>query len=213
LIDEASMAQDGQAVWQQVHDGLRGFVAKRVADRAEVEDILQEVFLRMHRKLGSLKDPRRLVSWMFQITRHAIADHYRAPARHREVPAGLSADLDAEHPASVPPAADESADAGRLRTELAGCLRPMIDRLSADYRQAVILVELDGLTQQAAAKRLGLSASGMKSRVQRGRRQLKAMLEACCEIQLDGRRGVADYALRDPQSDPCGCSPDLKKSS
>jgi RNA polymerase sigma-70 factor, ECF subfamily len=213
LIDEEFMAQDGQAIWQQVHDGLRVFVAKRVANEAEVEDILQEVFLRMHRKLGSLRDPRRLVSWLFQITRNAIADHYRAPARHREVPAGLSADLEADHPASVPSFASESTDAGQLRTELAGCLRPMIDRLSADYRQAVTLVELDGLTQQAAAKRLGLSTSGMKSRVQRGRRRLKAMLEACCEIQLDGRRGVADYRLRDPQSDPCGCSPSRKKPS
>lgn len=207
------MAQDTQAIWQQVHDGLRVFVAKRVANEAEVEDILQEVFLRMHRKLDSLKDPRRMVSWLFQITRNAITDYYRAPARQCEMPAGLSADLDADHPASVPSVAGESTDAGQLRTELAGCLRPMIDRLSADYRQAVTLVELDGLTQQAAAKRLGLSVSGMKSRVQRGRRQLKDMLEACCEIQLDGRRGVADYRVRDPHSDPCGCSPNQKKRS
>jgi len=205
------MAQDAQKIWRQVHDGLRAFVAKRVASEVEVEDILQEVFLRMHRKLDSLKDPRRIVSWLFQITRHAIIDHYRTPARRREVPAGLSVDLEADHPVPVSPVTGESVNDGQLRTELAGCLRPMIDRLSADYRQAVTLVELHGLTQQAAAKRLGLSVSGMKSRVQRGRRQLKDMLEACCEIQLDGRRGVADYRVRDPQSDPCGCSPSQKK--
>ncbi len=205
------MAQDRQAIWQQVHDGLRVFVAKRVANEAEVEDILQEVFLRMHRKLDSLKDPRRIVSWLFQITRNAIVDHYRTPARRREIPAGLPADLDINHPVLVPPVMDASADGSQFRTELAGCLRPMIDRLSADYRAAVTLVELEGLTQQAAAKRLSLSVSGMKSRVQRGRRQLKDMLEACCEIQLDGRRGVADYRVRDPQSDPCGCSPGQKK--
>jgi len=205
------MAQDTQAIWQQVHDGLRAFVAKRVANEAEVDDILQEVFLRMHRKLGSLKDPRRIVSWLFQITRHAIIDHYRAPARRREMPAGLPADLDTNHPVLVPPSMDESADASQFRTELAGCLRPMIDRLPADYRQAVTLVELEGLTQQTAAKQLGLSVSGMKSRVQRGRRQLKDMLEACCEIQLDGRRGVADYRVRDPQANLCGCSPSQKK--
>jgi RNA polymerase sigma-70 factor, ECF subfamily len=207
------MAQDRQAIWQQVHNGLRAFVAKRVANEAEVEDILQEVFLRMHRKLDSLKDPRRIVSWLFQITRNAIVDHYRTPARRREMPAGLSADLNTNHPVLVPPVMDESADASQFRTELAGCLRPMIDRLSADYREAVTLVELEGLTQQAAAKRLSLSVSGMKSRVQRGRRQLKDMLEACCEIQLDGRRGVADYRVRDPQSDPCGCSPGEKRRS
>jgi len=64
-------------------------------------------------------------------------------------------------------------------------------------------VELEGLTHQAAAKRLGLSVSGMKSRVQRGRKQLKQMLQDCCLIQLDRRSGVADYELRDQDDHPC----------
>lgn len=198
------MAQDTQAIWRQVHDGLRAFVSKRVDGEADVEDILQEVFLRVHRRLDGLKDPRRMVPWLFRITRNAIIDHYRRPARRREVPAGLSADLDADEPAMVRPAGGESADAAQVRSELAGCLRPMIERLPADYRAAVALVELQGLTQQAAAGRLGLSLSGMKSRVQRGRRRLKQMLEACCEIQLDGRRAVADYRVRDSRRNPCG---------
>lgn len=198
------MAQDTQAIWRQVHDGLRAFVSKRVAGEADVEDILQEVFLRMHRRLDSLKDPRRIMPWMFRITRNAIIDHYRSPARRREAPAGLSSDLEAGYPVPVLPATVDVADAGRLRGELADCLRPMIGRLPADYRDAVTLVELEGLTQQAAAGHLGLSVSGVKSRVQRGRRKLKEMLEACCEIQLDGRRGVSDYRLRDSRRNPCG---------
>jgi RNA polymerase sigma-70 factor (ECF subfamily) len=212
-VEEESMAQDTQAIWQQVHDGLRAFVAKRVANEAEVEDILQEVFLRMHRKLDSLKDPRRIVSWLFQITRHAIIDHYRTPARRREMPAGLSADLDTGHPASVPPDVGETADSSLLRTELAGCLQPMIERLPADYRRAVTLVELEGLTQQTAAKQLGLSVSGMKSRVQRGRRRLKQMLDECCLIQFDRRRGVIDYDVRGAGCDPCGGSSAERKPS
>ena len=72
----------------------------------------------------------------------------------------------------------------------------MIERLSGEYRQAVILVDLEGLAQHEAAAQLGLLLSGMKSRVQRGRRQLKGMLEACCTIELDQRRGVLDYDVR-----------------
>jgi RNA polymerase sigma-70 factor (ECF subfamily) len=212
------MAQNVTDIWQEVHDGLRAFIAKRVANEVEVEDILQEVFLRMHRKLDSLKDPRRMISWVYQITRNAIIDYYRAPERKREVPAGLAVDLDsalqssvlrqAQDPESYRGALSTSVkDSSQLRTELAGCLRPMIDRLSKDYRDAVTLVELEGLTQNETAKRLGLSVSGMKSRVQRGRRQLKKMLDDCCLIQLDPRRSVTDYTLRDPQSNPCGCPP------
>jgi RNA polymerase sigma-70 factor (ECF subfamily) len=76
--------------------------------------------------------------------------------------------------------------------------------LPSQYREAVTLVELEGLTQNAAAKQLGLSVSGMKSRVQRGRRQLKRMLDECCLIRLDQRRSVMDYEVHDPRSRFCG---------
>ena len=122
------------------------------------------------------------------------------------MPAGLAEDLEAYQSSSTMTTASE--DSSQLRTELAGCLRPMIERLSGEYRQAMILIDLEGLTQQEAAAQLGLSLSGMKSRVQRGRRQLKEMLEACCTIELDRRRGVADYDLRDQQDDSCRDRPD-----
>ena len=195
------MEADAQEIWQQIHNGLRAFIAKRVANEAEVDDIVQDVWLKMQRGLDGLKDQSRLISWIYQIARHAIIDHYRAPGRRREMPAGLAADLEVYQSASTRTTASE--DSGQLRTELAGCLRPMIERLSGEYRQAVILVDLEGLAQQEAAEQLGLSLSGMKSRVQRGRRQLKEMLEACCTIELDRRRGVADYDLRDQQDDSC----------
>jgi RNA polymerase sigma-70 factor (ECF subfamily) len=199
------MAQDMTDIWQEVHDDLRTFIAKRVANEAAVEDILQEVFLRMHRKIDSLKDPRRVVSWLFQITRHAIIDYYRATQHLRETPAGLTVDLEAMHRAL--PLKERDTDSGQPRTELAGCLRPMIAKLSTPYREAVMLVELEGLTQQNAAKRLGLSVSGMKSRIQRGRTQLRRMLEECCLIELDRRRGIADYAPRNTSSQACRPSP------
>ncbi len=195
------MEAHAQEIWQQIHHGLRAFIAKRVANEAEVDDIVQDVWIKMQRGLDGLKDQSRLISWIYQIARHAIIDHYRTPGRRREMPAGLAADLEAHQSTSTRTTASE--DAGQLRTELAGCLRPMIERLSGEYRQAVILVDLEGLAQQEAAAQLGLSLSGMKSRVQRGRRQLKEMLEACCTIELDRRRGVADYDLRNQQDGSC----------
>jgi len=192
---------DATEIWRETHQGLRAFIAKRVADAAAVEDLSQEVFVRMQRGLGGLKKESRLVSWIYQIARHAIIDYYRARDRQPERPVGLASNLENLHPASLP--VESSEGSGQLRTELAGCLRPMIERLSEDYRQAVTLVDLEGLVQHEAAARLGLSASGMKSRVQRGRRQLREMLEACCVIALDRRRGVVDYDLRDQQDHSC----------
>ena len=196
-----TMMPDSQNIWDEVQNSLRAFIAKRVADEASVEDLSQEVFLRVQRGLGGLKDTSRLLPWIYQIARHAIIDYYRARDRQPERPVGLASDLETLHPASLP--LESSKGAGQLRRELAACLRPMIERLSEDYRQAVTLVDLEGLAQHEAAARLGLSVSGMKSRVQRGRRQLREMLEACCVIALDRRRGVADYDLREQQDNSC----------
>jgi len=192
---------DPLEIWREVHQGLRAFIAKRVADEAAAEDLSQEVFVRMQRGLGGLKKESRLLAWIYQIARHAIIDYYRARDRQPERPVGLASDLESLHPASLP--VESSEGFGQLRTELAGCLRPMIERLSGEYRRAVVLIDFEGLTQQEAAVQLGLSLSGMKSRVQRGRRQLKGMLEACCTIELDRRRGVVDYDVRNQQDNSC----------
>lgn len=192
------MTQDRQHVWMEVRGRLRAFIAKRVADDAAVDDLLQEVFLKIHDKIDQVQDPRRLVSWIFTVTRRVIIDYYRTSHRQRELPAGLATDVE-----SLMAAGEPKDDPDEPRIQLAGCLRPMVDQLAPEYRDALRLVELDGLTQQAAASTLGLSLSGMKSRVQRGRRQLKAMLHDCCLIQLDARRGVADVAVRNPMVNPC----------
>lgn len=198
---EAIMIKTTEALWQIMHDGLRAFIAKRVNDQGHVDDILQDVFVRVHRRLDTVNDPHRIVSWIYQVTRHAIIDHYRKPGRQREVPAGLSSELEALDEVLAMSDMTSPGDAGKLRAELAGCLRPMIERLSQDYRDAVTLVEIEGLTQQAAAKRLGISLSGMKSRIQRGRARLKQMLDDCCVIELDRRKGVVEYRSRRSECD------------
>lgn len=195
------MEDQVQERWQQIHNSLRAFIAKRVVNEAEADDIVQDVWLKMRRGLDGLKNQRRLVSWVYQIARHAIIDHYRARGRQPELPAGLGSELEIFHAAALPAESSETSD--ELRAELAGCLRPMIEQLSKEYRQAVTLVDLEGLAQSEAAALLGLSVSGMKSRVQRGRRQLKGMLEACCTIELDRRRGVIDYEVRNQQAYTC----------
>ena len=200
---EIIMANTTEELWQLVPDGLRGFIARRVDDEGHVDDILQDVFVRVHRQLETVSDPRRIVSWIYQITRNAIIDHYRKSGRQREVSAGLSSELEVLNEVPAISEMTRQGDAAEPRAELAGCLRPMIERLSRDYREAITLVELEGFTQQAAAKQMGLSLAGMKSRVQRGRKQLKWMLDDCCAIQLDRRKGVVGYRPRGAECDPC----------
>jgi RNA polymerase sigma-70 factor (ECF subfamily) len=80
----------------------------------------------------------------------------------------------------------------------------LIERLSPLYRQALELTEFDGISQVDAAAALGLSVSGMKARVQRGRAQLRELLLECCEVQLDRRRQVTDVRSRGAGCGSCG---------
>ncbi len=72
----------------------------------------------------------------------------------------------------------------------------MIYSLPDQYREAVVLTEFDGLTQQQLADRLGITLSGAKSRVQRGRAHSKQMLDECCNFEFDRRGMVIDCTPR-----------------
>ena len=181
-----------EALWREFHQRLRAFISRRTPRSADVEDILQEVFIRIHRGVGSLHDRERPAPWLFQITRNAIIDHLRAG---RSQAGSQPDDFD-------PPAPD--GDDGPEILELSRCIEPMIAALPEDYREAIQLTDINGLTQIEAAKRNGLTFSGMKSRVQRARRQLKDMLLDCCRVELDRRGGIRDYSVRDVSKSPCG---------
>jgi RNA polymerase sigma-70 factor (ECF subfamily) len=75
-------------------------------------------------------------------------------------------------------------------------VNPLLASLGQADREALRLVEVDGVTQVDAARRLGLSVSGMKSRVQRARARLRAVVDACCRLELDRRGGLIAYERR-----------------
>jgi RNA polymerase sigma-70 factor (ECF subfamily) len=177
--------------WTDVATRLRPFIARRVPS-CDVDDVVQDVLVRMHRGLPNLRDDERFSSWMFQVARSAIADVGR---KHKsELVDGDALD---EHPA---PVADTDRDAA---TALAGCISLFVAALPSPYREAVTLVELEGKTAKEAAEMVGISVSGMKSRVQRGRAQLRELFERCCEIAVDSRGKPIDYARRAQPCKPC----------
>ena len=186
--------------WQAIATRLRPFIVRRVASEADAEDVLQEVLLRMHRGLSSLADDERLTAWMYRIARNAIADQLRMRLRHPLSHQGS----DEEGFASDPEGSEERRD-HEVSSELAGSLGLFIARLPSPYREAVTLTELEGLTQKEAAQRLGISLSGMKSRVQRGRAKIRHMLEACCAIALDARGRPVACAPLPVEDAPEGC--------
>jgi RNA polymerase sigma-70 factor (ECF subfamily) len=168
-----------ETVWDRFSGRLRSFVRARVSDEDEAEDLLQEVFLRIHSHLDTLRDVGRLESWVYQIARNTVIDHYRSRRSTVELPDMLGSCEDLEE--------DD------LVSRLAADVREMTEALPEPYRQALMLTAYEGLSQKELARRLGLSYSGAKSRVQRAREKVRDMLMTCCHFEFDRRGMVIDY--------------------
>ena len=172
---------------------LQQFIRPRVSDEVTAEDVLQDVFLKIHQHIEALRDVKKLESWIYQITRNAIIDSYRNSR--------LTTTLEAEEVLDMP----EELPDDDVVSDLLPCVRAMVKNLPELDRQALVLTEYQGLTQKELAERLGLSFSGAKSRVQRAREKLKQQLLDCCHFELDRRGHIIDYQPRCHSCEPMAC--------
>lgn len=180
------IAPEARGAWNEIEQRLRPYVARRVASAADVDDVLQDIFVRMQRGLADLRDGERFGGWVYRVAQSAIADAGRARARSpvtsmQEVPET---------------AAMERSDGDELQAELGACVALFVARLASPYREAVTLTELEGLTQKDAAEMLGVSLAAIKSQVLRGRAKIRDMFEACCQISVDRRGRVTECQPR-----------------
>ena len=139
-----------ERVWETFHTPLQQFIRRRISDETAAEDLLQDVFLDIHQHIGTLRDVKKLESWIYQVTRNAIIDYYRSKRATTtlDVPEAL-------HLSEELPDAD-------VVTELFPSVRAMVMSLPAKDRQALILTEYQGLTQKELAERLSISLSGAR---------------------------------------------------
>jgi RNA polymerase sigma-70 factor (ECF subfamily) len=179
------MVPTTEKVWEEFNIGLKQFILKRVSDESSTEDILQDVFLKIHTHIDSLRESDKLQGWIYQIARNAITDYYRT----NKFPSDLA------EVAYVPE--DPFDD---VVHHLLPYVKELVESLPPDYRQALILTEYEGLTQRELAEKLGISISGAKSRVQRAREKVKLMLLRCCHFEFDRLGRIIDYV---PNCDCC----------
>lgn len=177
------------AIWTAFSDRLRGFIAKRVRGESDVDDVLQDVFAKIHAGLGGLKEPEKLEAWLFQVARRAVLDHFRSKHRESAIP---------EEPA-------EPAPETNLTAEVASWLEPMMSLIPEEDRDLLRQADLDGIPQKELAERLGLSVTGAKSRIQRARARLKEAILDCCHLEMDRRGQPVDYTRKKDDCGACSC--------
>ena len=149
---------------------LKGFIQKQVRDPDTAQEITQNLFLKVYQHCESLPEVKNPKAWLYQVTRNAITDYYRA--HKQEVSLDVAGELPNETDIN-------------LANEILELVEPMIAMLPEEYAQPLYLSDILSLPQKEIAAQLNLSLSGTKSRIQRGREKLKALFLECFFLEFD----------------------------
>jgi RNA polymerase sigma-70 factor (ECF subfamily) len=167
---------DSALIWEEFSGRVRSHLLKKLRNKADADDLLQEIFMKIHAHLPHLRERKKLSSWLYRITENTLNDYYRkSPGREKE--------FDENRPANG------NADRDDPLSGIEGCLEAFIERLPEKYRKPLVMSDVEGKSQKEIAEEMGISYSGLKSRVQRGREMIKEMFIECCKLSVgtDGK--------------------------
>lgn len=168
-------------IWTNLYKELVTFVHAKVKDKPTAEDIVQEVFIKVHTKSSQLKETDKISGWIYQITRNAVADHFRSSAKNIEP---VNVNWDSDH--------------HEFNDCVARCLKALMSTLPDKYRVPLELTELENMSQYELAIRLNITYSGARSRVQRARKILKEKIDELYLIKTDAYGNVIHCENRVP---------------
>lgn len=189
LMSAVSSPLSLEQVWGQYQQGLKKFLHSKVSNPDDVDDLQQEILIKTHQNLHTLKDADSVKSWLFQLANRTIIDFYRKRARYQRDSEIQAEDLWFEQQEDL------------IEQEMAKCIQPFVNALPQEQATLLSEVDLKGASQKQLADKVGLSYSTLKSRVQKGRVELRKLFEDCCTLQLDKNGSVIDCEVK---SDGCG---------
>lgn len=185
------MDRTTDAISTEFLNRLRTFVRRRVRTDHDAADVVQDVLTKLMQHDSSV-NVGSVYAWLFTVARRVIIDRARTRRELDELPE------DAALPRGL------AGDPG-VTVELARCLEQLLASLHENDRALLQRVDMLGESQADLARQLGLSRSGLKSRVQRARRRLRQLVEQCCAVELNRRGMPIDYTPRLGQRGACDC--------
>lgn len=162
-------------IWLKYSHTVKDFIRNQTHNADVTDDILQEVFIKIHQSLHLLRDEERVAGWVFQIARNTVLNYFRSQKRN----------LENQELHQVENEGENLFKENKLNQIVGIWLEDFKKDLAPKYQEALQLVDIEGITQVELANRLGISISGAKSRVQRGREKLKQKLIDCCPVKTD----------------------------
>lgn len=168
-------------IWQEHNDQLLSFIKKRIVNQENAEDMLQDVYIKLHKNIHKLRDEQKIVPWIYQVVRNTLNDCYRKCGRENYVEFNekhIELDIKEEN---------------NLNDEVISSMKRIIEELPSKSGEIVKLYEFEDMSHQDLSDKLGINLNTSKSRLKRARNKLKKQLDECCVFQLDKFGNVLDY--------------------
>lgn len=177
-----------EEIWSKYRARIRAFLRSRISNSADVDDLLQEISIKVFNGLSTIKDSQKIQSWLFQTAHRTIIDFYRKSARDW----GISSD-DLWH----------TEDGPQTLKELERCVEPFLHALSPEMAATILAIDIEGVSQKEYAHTKGLAYSTLKARVQKARSNLRDLFENCCHMSVDTNGNIADYRSKSLFCEKC----------
>ncbi len=152
-------------VFQEYRNILTRFIKSKVQDPLDSEELLSLVMMKIYDNCDKVDGIRNTEAWLITIARNTIIDYFRDKQKRQseELPLTLS-----------------EVEESDLNQQLGECVPSLIDKLPEKYAIPLAAYELKGIPQKQLAVQYNMSESGLKSRVQRGRKMLKELFTEYC---------------------------------
>lgn len=174
--------------WLDYQSSLSAFLRSRVGNPDDAEDLLQEILIKIHSNLQTVKDNSKVKPWIFQIANNTIIDFYRQRNK--------------EHKLNVDDLWYEQQEAHVVK-ELARCILPIMQHLPEKDAALLMAIEIEAVPQKTYAKRNNINYSTLKSRVKKSRQKLFKLFSDCCEFSIDSQGSVLDYKQKSKSCSRC----------
>lgn len=166
-------------IWNNHKSHLQNFIKTKIDNDVIVEDILQEVSIKLYDNLNRKTEIKSHKNWLFQVARNSIADYYRKHKKHAELTIDQS---------------EINVDSSPCVCDLSGFVIQMY--LPEKYSKPLYLSDIEQKSQQEISEILNLSLTATKSRIQRGRKKLKELISECIEISYNKKGQISDFQLK-----------------
>ncbi|MEM8939531.1 MAG: sigma-70 family RNA polymerase sigma factor [Bacteroidota bacterium] len=165
----------------------------KTGNKDESHDLAQEVFMKVVSQGDHLKTINDIDAWIFKVSKNLLIDFYRKNNRSTEKP----------HFDNELETATANVDQEELIESMLVCQRAFFVKLDPETRMLIQKVDIEGMSQKEVAEHAGLVYATVRSKVQRGRRQLRKMFLKACEMEYDAAGNIASCSHKSSCASVC----------